>query len=65
VAGANLRRASAFRMLSKQDFFGGWNFLGAQKAVAAAKVARKAKKTKSDKELKLASEQAGSLRMED
>jgi len=36
----------------------------AQKAVAAAEVAKKAK-TKSDKELKLASEQAGSLRMED
>jgi hypothetical protein len=33
-------------------------------AVAAAEVARKAK-TKSDKELKLASEQAGSLRAED
>jgi FKBP-type peptidyl-prolyl cis-trans isomerase 2 len=36
----------------------------AQKAVAAAELARKAK-IKSDKELKLASEQAGSSRMED
>jgi len=36
----------------------------AQKAVAAAEVAKKAK-TKSDEELKLASEQAGSLRMAD
>jgi hypothetical protein len=35
-----------------------------QNAVAAAEVARKAK-TKSDKELKLASEQAGSLKTED
>jgi hypothetical protein len=35
-----------------------------QKVVAAAEVAREAK-TKSDKELKIASEQAGSLRMED
>jgi hypothetical protein len=36
----------------------------AQKAATAAEVTKKAK-TKSDKELKLASEEAGSLRMED